>query len=267
MPEPLLDERDVGEVGVGGDAFLVDDAARGLGDVRVALVEHEQQVHVAGLVAAIGLDRVVQAQHRRRRAPLHDTAHRVERGRERRRTSTRRRTSDVGRRWARSRAPTMTPSVPSEPRNTCERSGPTAARGAPPVCDERAVGEHDVETFDDVLDLPVARRHLARAAARDPTADGRQRHRLRPVPARHAVLVAQVVFEDVAEGSRAYVDEQRRLVDADDAGEPGEVEQDAAEDGDAGPAHAAAARGRGDRDARARCTAAARPAPARCRAA
>ena len=56
----------------------------------------------------------------------------------------------------------MTPSVPSEPTNSCVRSGPTAARGAPPVVIERAVGEHDVEAGDDVLDLPVAGRELAR---------------------------------------------------------------------------------------------------------
>ena len=250
VAEPLLDERDVGEVGAGRDAFLVDDPARRLGDVRVAFVEHQQQVHVAGLVAAVGFDRVVQPQHRRGRAALHDAAHRVERRPRTSGTSTRPAPRTSGSRCARSRAPTMTPSVPSEPRNTCERSGPTAARGAPPVCDQRAVGEHDVETLDDVLDLPVARRHLARAAARDPTADRRQRHRLRPVPARHAVLRAQVVFEHVAERARAHVDEHRGLVDADDAGEPGEVEQHAAEHGNARAAHAAAARGRGDRDAR-----------------
>ena len=46
----------------------------------------------------------------------------------------------------------------------------------------RAVGEHDVEARDDVLDLPVARRQLTGAAAREPAADGRQRDRLRPVP-------------------------------------------------------------------------------------
>ena len=81
----------------------------------------------------------------------------------------------------------MMPSVPSEPTNSCVRSGPTAARGAPPVVTSGAVGEHDVEALDDVLDLAVAGRELAGAAAREPAADGRQRHRLRPVPARDAV--------------------------------------------------------------------------------
>ena len=56
--------------------------------------------------------------------------------RARRRTSAnayaaRRSVAGVG--CSRSRAPVMTPSVPSEPTNSWVRSGPTAARGAPPV--------------------------------------------------------------------------------------------------------------------------------------
>ena len=51
---------------------------RRLDDVRVAFVEHEQHVRVAGLVVAVGFDRVVEPQHRRRRAALQDAAHRVE---------------------------------------------------------------------------------------------------------------------------------------------------------------------------------------------
>ena len=38
-----------------------------------------------------------------------------------------------GRRWVRSHAVVTMPSVPSEPMNSCDRSGPTAAAGAPPV--------------------------------------------------------------------------------------------------------------------------------------
>ena len=111
----------------------------------------------------------------------------------------------------------MTPSVPSEPTNSWVRSGPTAARGAPPVWIVRAVGEHDVEADDDVLDLAVAGRELARAPAREPAADGRERHRLRPVPAGDAVLGAQLVLEHVAERAGQHVDEQRVVVDVDDA--------------------------------------------------
>ena len=43
------------------------------------------------------------------------------------------RPSAAGLGWTRSRAPTMMPSVPSEPTKSWSRSGPTAARGAPPV--------------------------------------------------------------------------------------------------------------------------------------
>jgi hypothetical protein len=43
------------------------------------------------------------------------------------------RTSDTGAGWSRNRALVMIPSVPSLPTNSCVRSGPTAARGAPPV--------------------------------------------------------------------------------------------------------------------------------------
>ena len=83
--------------------------------------------------------------------------------------------------------PTMMPSVPSEPTNSCVRSGPTAARGAPPVVISVPSASTTSRPVDDVLDLAVARRELAGAAAREPTADGRQRHRLRPVPAGDAV--------------------------------------------------------------------------------
>ena len=47
---------------------------------RVALVEHEQQRPVAGVVAAVGLGRVVEPQHGRGGAALHDPAHGVEAG-------------------------------------------------------------------------------------------------------------------------------------------------------------------------------------------
>ena len=115
--------------------------------------------------------------------------------------------------------------------------------------DERAVGEHDVEALDDVLDLPVARRQLARATARDPTADGRQRHRLRPVPARDAVLARAARPRT---RRRTFPRARRRAARCRSTAtmpvSAGEVEQDAAEHGHARAAHAAAARGRGDRD-------------------
>ena len=61
-------------------------------------------------------------------------------------------------------------------------AGEAARRDLPPV------GEDDVEADDDVLDLPVAARHLTGAAAGEPSSDRRQVHRLRPVPDGHAVV-------------------------------------------------------------------------------
>lgn len=47
--------------------------------------------------------------------------------------------------------------------------------------DQRAVGQHDVQTHDEVFDLAVASGILACAAACHPAAHGGQRHRLGPV--------------------------------------------------------------------------------------
>ena len=113
--------------------------------------------------------------------------------------------------------------------------------------DGRAVGEHDVEAGDDVLDLPVAGRELTGAAAREPAADGGERHRLWPVAGGDAVLGAELVLEHVAEGAGQHVDEHRPLVDGADTRQPGEIQQYAAECRDAGAADTAAPRGGGDR--------------------
>ena len=131
------------------------------------------------------------------------------------------------------------------------RSGPTAARGAPPVWIDAAVGEHDVEADDHVLDLAVAgrvagRRRGTRATRRPSTG----RSTAASGPSVDAVLGAQRVLEPGAERAREDVEHERLAVDVDDAGEPAEVEHDAAVQRDARAAHAAAARGRGDRDAR-----------------
>ena len=114
----------------------------------------------------------------------------------------------------RRRAPTMMPSVPSEPTKSWVRSGPTAARCEPPVVTSVPSASTTSRPDDDVLDLAVAGRELAGAAAREPAADGRQRDRLRPVPARDAVLGAQLVLEHVAERAGLHVDEHRGVVDA-----------------------------------------------------
>ena len=116
--------------------------------------------------------------------------------------------------------------------------------------DRAAVGEHDVEAGDDVFDLPVPSGQLARSAAREPPTDRRQRDRLRPVPAGEVVLRAQRVFEHVAEGAGAHVDDQRRAIDFDDTGEPAEVEHDAAVYRDARAADSTASGGDRDRNLR-----------------
>ena len=130
---------------VGRRALLVDDAAGRVGDVRVALVEHrEQHVRVAGLVAAVGLDRVVEAQHRGRRAALHDAAHRVEPVGERRE---RVRGADLGRRErvrAQARADDDAERALRADEQLREVGADRGARRAAGVI-ERAVGEHDVE--------------------------------------------------------------------------------------------------------------------------
>ena len=244
------------------DALLVDDATGRVDDVRVTLVHRQQHVRVAGLVAAVGLDRVVQAQHRRRRAALDDAAHGVESDGERRE---RERGADLRRRQrvqSQSRADDdaersfRTDEELGEIRT--DRGTRRAAGGH-----DAAVGEHDVEADDDVFDLAVAGRELAGAAAREPAADRRERHRLRPVPARDVVPAAKLVFEHVAERARLHVDEHRRVVDVDDAVDRGEVEQHAAEHRNARAAHAAAAGGGGDRNARFVAQPQARPRPRR----
>ena len=70
------------------------------------------------------------------------------------------------------------------------------------------------------------------------------------MPARDVVPATKLVFEHVAEHARLYVDEHRREVDVDDAGQCGEVEEHAAEYRNARAAHAAAAGGGGNRNAR-----------------
>ena len=107
------------------------------------------------------------------------------------RTRTRRAARTAGAGCSRRRAPVMMPSVPSRADEELGQVGPDRGTRRAAGVDRAAVGEHDVEADDHVLDLPVAGADLARAAAREPAADGRQVDRLGPVPDRHAVLGAQ----------------------------------------------------------------------------
>ncbi len=138
---------------------------------------------------------------------------------------------------SRSWASVMTPSVPSDPTKSCDRSGPSAARGPePPVLIDAPVGQRHLEPGDHVLDLAVAGGVLARTPTRHPTTHRREVHRLGPVPERD-VLGPQPGLEVGPEGPGQHVGQQRRGVDVDDAGQAAEIERHPAEDRDARPAH------------------------------
>ena len=121
------------------------------------------------------------------------------------------RTSAGGSGWTRSRAPTMIAERAFGADEELREVGPDRGARRAAGRDERAVGEHDVEAG---RRCPRSCRSAVEswpgAAAREPAADGRQRHRLRPVPARDAVLGAELVLEHVAERAGQHVDEHRR---------------------------------------------------------
>ena len=79
-----LDELVVEPLGAGVDALLEHDVHRGLDELGVAFVEHEEDVAVAGLKLRSRLDRVVEAQHGRRGAAAQDPPARLEAVAERR---------------------------------------------------------------------------------------------------------------------------------------------------------------------------------------
>ena len=108
------------------------------------------------------------------------------------------------------------------------------------------VGEGDVEAQHHVLDLPVAGRQLARAAARQPAADGGEVDRLGPVAEGDVVIAAQRGLQGSPERTGPDIEHERGVVDVHDPGERGEVEDDAAVHRHARAAHPAAAGGRGD---------------------
>ena len=101
------------------------------------------------------------------------------------------------------------------------RRGAAGAHGA-------AVGEHDLEADDQVLDLPVAGRVLACAATCGPAADRGQIEALREV-ADAQVVTGEFVLEVRPERAGRDLDHARLSIDAADAAEPGDVEQHSAE--------------------------------------
>ena len=182
-------------------ADVGDHGHRGVDQRRVALVEHQQDVAVAGLVAAVGLDGVVQPQHggraprwrMRRQASLAVGERREAVGR-----------PLLGRRAGRGGAggrPRITPEGALGADEDLVEVGPDGGPGRAAGVDHPAVGQGDVEADGHVLDLAVAVGELAGGAAGQPAADGRQGDRLRPVAEGDLVLGPQGVLEAVAEGA------------------------------------------------------------------
>ena len=230
-------------------ALVEYDGHHRIDDRLVALVEHEQRVHArVGLEVPLPLDVVVQADDGGRRAPVQDPPARVEPVGERPEAEG----GSALDRWHAVQPEAGAGDDAERAFAPDEQLGEVGAhRGARRAAgaDVAAVGERDVEPDDHVLDLPVARRVLARAAARQPSADGRQLDRLRPVPDRHAVRPPQLVLEHVAEGARLHVEHERLVIDVDDARHTAEVEDQPTVHRHARAAHTAAARGRCHGDA------------------
>ena len=109
----------------------------------------------------------------------------------------------------------ITPSVPSEPTNSCVSSGPTACRGTGSVSITSPVGVTTRSATTQVLDLAVARREHARAARGDVAADRRPLGRGGEVREREAALVERAL-ERAAVVAGLDGRGQRRLVDLDD---------------------------------------------------
>ena len=103
---------------LGPHALFRHDLDRGVDDGGIAFVQHEQGSDVAGAEVPFALDGVVEPQHGGSRAAAKDAATRVEPFLERSERVTRPDAREAASGWARRRAPTITPSVPSEPTNT-----------------------------------------------------------------------------------------------------------------------------------------------------
>ena len=155
-----------------------------------------------------------------------------------------------GRGWMRRRASVMTPSVPSLPDEELGQVGPGGGAGTVALgVHDAAVGQHHLEPDDHVLDLPVAGRVLAGAAAGEPAADRREVHRLGPVAERCS---RRPTVPRASSRSGPNVPARTSAVSEvsstrDQTVEPGQVEGDAAVHRDGAAADAAAAGGSGHR--------------------
>ena len=126
------------------------------------------------------------------------------------------------------------------------RSG-RRARSVTPGAHDAAVGEDHLEADHHVLDLPVAGRVLPGAAAGEPSAHGREVHRLGPVAEGEAVTGARPASTSGPKvpARRSATSDSASTVGQ--AGQTAEVEGDAAEERDRTPTDAAATPGRSDR--------------------
>ncbi len=115
--------------------------------------------------------------------------------------------------------------------------------------DDAAVGEHDLEADDHVLDLAVAGGVLAGAAAGHPATDRGDVEALGEVADRQAVVRVELPLEVGPEHAGLDLDDAGGLVDVADPVEPGEIEHHAAEHGHGCPADTRAPAGGGDRHA------------------
>ncbi len=115
--------------------------------------------------------------------------------------------------------------------------------------DHRAVGQHDLETDDHVLDLAVAGAVLAGAAAGHPAPDGGDVEALREVADGEAVLRWQLAFEIGPERAGQHLDDAAHVASTDTMPCSREVEHHPTEQRARSAAHAAAATGRRDRHA------------------
>ena len=180
MLDPFGHELIVGS-GAESLAHLVHDRHRGVDDQPVALVEHQQGARRAVAAAtACRFGGVVEAQHGRGGAAPEDLPARLEAVGER---------GEVIRRPALGGRNRVGPQP--HPGDHAERAlgadeqlgqiGPDRGRGGAAGADHPAVGEHDLEADHHVLDLAVAGRVLAGAAAGDPAADRGELEALREV--------------------------------------------------------------------------------------
>ncbi len=246
-------------------ALGVDHRQGGIDDAGVGLVQHDQDVGVGEVEGPGRLGGVVEAEDGRGGPATEDAPAGVEAGRER--------GEPEG-------PPTLAgrERVDPEPSLGDDAEGALAAdeqlgqvgaggrtRGVAAGPHHPAVGQHHLEPDDHVLDLPVPVGVLARAAAGQPAPDGREVHRLGPVPQGELVVPPQAGLDVGPEGTGPQVGHQRGRIDVPDAGQPAHVEGDPSVERDRGAAHAAAAPGCRHREPARRGTGPAPRPPGRCR--